>query len=165
MPLSGEQQILVLDEGTSSTRAVRYALDGTVLGSCSRELTQYYPGPGMVEHDASEIWERTLACAQEMVAAAGGADRIAAIGITNQRETVVAWDTRNGQPLGRAIVWQDRRTAELCQQLREAGHEEEVQRRTGLLLDPYFSATKMAWMLRNRPEVQEAGDRLAFGTV
>jgi glycerol kinase len=159
------QEILVLDSGTSSTRALRYGLDGRVRGCAQRELTQHYPAPGLVEHDAAEIWQKTLACAQEMVAAAGGADRIAAIGITNQRETVVAWDRSTGEPLARAIVWQDRRTADECEGYRQAGHEGEVQRRTGLLLDPYFSATKMGWLLRNDPAVGGAGERLALGTV
>jgi glycerol kinase len=165
MSQADEREILVLDEGTSSTRALRYAADGCVLGSAQRELTQYYPGPGLVEHDAAEIWDKTLACAREMVEQAGGPSRIAAIGITNQRETVVAWDRVTGEPLARAIVWQDRRTADTCEALRQAGHEPEVQRRTGLLLDPYFSATKMAWLLRHVPAVRDAGDRLAFGTV
>ncbi|GAA4023321.1 glycerol kinase GlpK [Sphingomonas swuensis] len=160
-----ERAILVLDAGTSSTRAILYAADGTVLGHCSRELTQHYPAPGLVEHDADEIWRHSLACAREMVAAAGGAERIAGIGMTNQRETVVAWDRATGAPLARATVWQDRRTADACEALREAGHEGLVQRRTGLLLDPYFSATKMAWLLANEPAVAKAGERLAFGTV
>lgn len=113
----------------------------------------------------TEIWERTLACARAMIERAGGAERIAAIGVTNQRETVVAWDRSTGKPLCRAIVWQDRRTDEQCQSLRAAGHEAVVQSATGLLLDPYFSATKMAWMLRNIEGAAELGDRLAFGTV
>ena len=161
----GEKVLLVLDEGTSSTRAILYTPGGAVVASCSRELTQHYPGLGLVEHDAADIWEHTLACAREMVARAGGAERIAAIGIANQRETVVAWDRITGEPLARAIVWQDRRTAGRCQALREAGHEPLVQRRTGLLLDPYFSATKMAWLLEHEPAVRQAGARLAFGTV
>ncbi len=156
--------ILVLDEGTSSTRAILYSADGSLLGSCARAIEQHYPAPGLVEHDAEELWGSTLACGREMVRKAGGADRIAAIGITNQRETVVAWDRSTGRPLYRAIVWQDRRTANVCARLREAGHEPLVQRKTGLLLDPYFSGTKMAWLAR-RPEVAEAGDKLAFGTV
>ncbi|WP_327752948.1 glycerol kinase [Sphingobium sp. SJ10-10] len=160
-----EPHILVLDEGTTSTRAMLYAPDGRRLGMTQAELTQYYPQPGWVEHDAAEIWEKTLACAREMVALAGGADRIAAIGITNQRETVVAWDRRTGQPLAPAIVWQDRRTADHCAALREAGEEGAIQRRTGLVLDPYFSATKMRWLLDHAPAVVEAGDALAFGTV
>ena len=159
------QRILVIDEGTTSTRAMLFGLDGAPVASAQRELTQHYPAPGWVEHDASEIWERTVAAAQEMVAEAGGPDRIAAIGITNQRETVVAWDRNSGEPLGNAIVWQDRRTADRCEELREAGHEPAIQSKTGLLLDPYFSASKMEWMLRQRPEVREAGHRLAFGTI
>ncbi|WP_313808198.1 glycerol kinase [Sphingobium sp.] len=160
-----ERRILVLDEGTTSTRAMLYAPDGRRLGMAQAEFTQYYPRPGWVEHDAAEIWDRTLACARDMVALAGGADRIAAIGITNQRETVVAWDRRTGQPLAPAIVWQDRRTADRCAALREAGQEGAIQRRTGLVLDPYFSATKMRWLLDHAPAVAAAGDALAFGTI
>ena len=159
--------ILVLDEGTASTRAMLFGLDGSLHGTAQRELTQHYPHSGWVEHDAGEIWSRTLECAREMIEAAGGAGRIAALGITNQRETVVAWDRTTGQPLARAIVWQDRRTAEFCTTLRDAGHEPAVQQATGLLLDPYFSATKMRWLLDHEPAVAEAAaaGRLAFGTV
>ena len=157
--------LLVLDAGTTSTRAMLFTPGGDRIAMAQADLTQYYPQPGWVEHDAAEIWLRTLDCARQMVDRAGGADRIAAIGITNQRETVVAWDRRSGDPLARAIVWQDRRTADRCAALREAGHERMVQARTGLLLDPYFSATKMRWMIDHRPEVAAAGDRLAFGTV
>lgn len=159
------EHILVIDEGTTSTRAMLFDLAGKCLATAQRELTQYYPQPGHVEHDAVEIWDKTLACAQELVKRAGGADRIAALGITNQRETVVAWDKRTGKPLGRAIVWQDRRTAGMCAALKNSGHEAIVQAKTGLLLDPYFSATKMRWMLENQREVREAGERLALGTV
>jgi glycerol kinase len=159
--------ILVLDEGTTSTRAMLFDASGQAIGSAQRELTQYYSQPGWVEHDAAKIWDRTFACAAEMVAAAGGAERIAAVGITNQRETVVAWDKATGEPLARALVWQDRRTAGLCERLREAGHEDVVRERTGLLLDPYFSATKMRWLLDNHAVVAEAAraGRLAFGTI
>ena len=139
--------------------------DGRPAGSAAQPITQHYPAPGRVEHDAAEIWSRTLAVAQQMVEAAGGTANIASIGITNQRETVVAWDRASGQPVGNAIVWQDRRTADRCAELRAAGHEPIVQSKTGLLLDPYFSATKMEWMLANRPGVRAAGDRLAFGTI
>jgi glycerol kinase len=139
--------------------------DGRPAGSAARPVTQHYPAPGEVEHDAGEIWAGTLACAQEMVEAAGGVGNIAAIGITNQRETVVAWDRVTGEPIGNALVWQDRRTADRCAELRAAGHEAAIQSKTGLLLDPYFSATKMEWMLANRPAVHAAGDRLAFGTI
>lgn len=160
-----DQFILVLDAGTSSTRAILYRPDGTIIGQSSRELTQHYPGPGLVEHDAAEIWTSSLHCAREMVARAGGAAKIAAIGITNQRETVIAWDRDTGEPLAPAIVWQDRRGADHCQSLKNSGHEEVVQRKTGLRLDPYFSATKMAWLLGHVPAVGQAGERLALGTV
>jgi glycerol kinase len=162
-----EQAILVLDEGTTSTRALLYAPDGQRLGMAQEELTQYYPAPGRVEHDAAEIWTKTLGCARRMVEQAGGADRIACIGITNQRETVAAWDRLTGEPLARAIVWQDRRTEPFCARLRDAGHEAQVQRQTGLVLDPYFSATKMRWLLDNEPAVASAAQdsRLALGTI
>jgi glycerol kinase len=162
--VSGEY-ILVLDEGTTSTRAIVYAVDGTILHLAQAELTQYYPEPGRVEHDASEIWEKTLSCARKVIGEAGGAERIAALGITNQRETVVAWDRTTGEPITRAIVWQDRRTAEACTRLRDAGHEAMLQERTGLVVDPYFSGTKMRWILDNVPAARELGDRLALGTV
>jgi len=157
--------LLVIDEGTTSTRALLFTPDGSIAGSAQHPLTQHYPAPGWVEHDATEIWDRSLAAARELIALAGGASNIAAIGITNQRETVVAWDRSTGEPLGPAIVWQDRRTADRCAELRAAGHEQLIQERTGLLLDPYFSASKMEWMLRNHPEVAEAGEKLAFGTI
>ena len=157
--------LLVIDEGTTSTRAMLFAPDGKCLGSHAAELTQYYPGPGLVEHDAGEIWRRSLECASAMVTQAGGADRIAAIGITNQRETIVFWDKTTGEPLAPAIVWQDRRSAPLCRKLKEAGEEPGVQARTGLLLDPYFSGTKIAWAMEHWPLLKAAGDRLAIGTV
>ena len=159
--------ILVLDEGTTSTRAMLFTPAGELRGTAQRELTQHYPRPGWVEHDAGEIWDKTLACAHEMVERAGGPERIAAIGITNQRETVVAWDRETGEPLARALVWQDRRTADFCEQLRSAGHEDAVREATGLLLDPYFSATKLRWLLDNEPAVAQAAKagRLAFGTI
>ncbi len=159
------EKTLVLDAGTTSTRAMLFAADGTMERVAQAELTQHYPRPGWVEHDAAEIWSETLRCAREI--AGGGADDIAAIGITNQRETVVAWDRGTGEPLARAIVWQDRRTADFCAALKEAGHEEHVQQRTGLLLDPYFSGTKMRWLLDNEGQVKAAAQagRLAFGTV
>ncbi len=158
-------KIIVLDEGTTSTRAMLFNGDGRLLGSAQRELTQYYPAPGLVEHDAAEIWDKSLACLLEMVAVAGGAAAVAAIGITNQRETVVFWDRDNGEPLARAIVWQDRRTADLCSRLKDAGHEATVQQKTGLLLDPYFSGSKIGWALEHWPELRAAGSRLAAGTI
>ena len=157
--------ILVIDEGTTSTRAMLFAKDGSCLGSAQRPLTQYYPAPGLVEHDAEEIWTLTLECAREMVQQAGGAQAIAGIGITNQRETVVFWDRRTGEPLARAIVWQDRRTAEMCEALKAAGSESDLQAKTGLLLDPYFSGSKIGWALENWPQLNAAGEHLAVGTV
>ena len=159
------EQILVLDAGTTSTRAMIFGIDGRMLRVAQADLAQHYPRPGWVEHDAGEIWDRTLACMREVVGEDAAA--IAAIGIANQRETVVAWDRASGEPLARAIVWQDRRTADVCAELRENGHEAEVQRRTGLVLDPYFSATKMRWMLDHDDSVAAAAEAgtLAFGTV
>ena len=166
MPRQGDL-ILVLDAGTTSTRAMVFDCAGPVHGLAQRELVQHYPRPGWVEHDAGEIWQATLAVAREAIAQGGGAERIACIGITNQRETVVAWDRTSGEPLARAIVWQDRRTADACAGLRAAGHEAAVQERTGLLLDPYFSATKLRWLLDHVPAVRDGAGagRLAFGTV
>ncbi|MFN8734089.1 MAG: glycerol kinase [Hyphomonadaceae bacterium] len=158
-------KILVIDEGTTSTRVMLFEADGTCLGSAQRPLTQHYPAPGLVEHDAEEIWTLTLACAQEMVAKAGGASAIAGIGITNQRETIVFWDKTTGKPLAPAIVWQDRRTADLCQALKDQGQEAIVQAKTGLLLDPYFSGSKIGWALTNWPQLKAAGDKLAVGTI
>ena len=158
-------RILVLDAGTTSTRAMLFDAAGKLEAVSQSELTQHYPRPGWVEHDAAEIWEKTLTCLREAVGENGGS--IAAIGITNQRETVVAWDRNSGAPLARAIVWQDRRTADFCAKLKEAGHESAIQRRTGLLLDPYFSGTKMRWLLDNDENVRAAAAQgtLAFGTV
>ena len=157
--------ILVLDAGTTSTRAMIFAGDGTMEAVAQAELTQHYPRPGWVEHDAGEIWDKTLKCAREVIGQ--DAARIAAIGITNQRETVVAWDRNSGEPLARAIVWQDRRTADFCATMKADGHEVMVQKRTGLLLDPYFSGTKMRWMLDHDAAVQAAAQNglLAFGTI
>jgi glycerol kinase len=157
--------ILVIDEGTTSTRAMVFAPDGTVRATHGAELSQHYPEAGRVEHDATEIWERTLACCRDAIEAVGGADRIAAIGITNQRETVVFWDKKSGEPLAPAIVWQDRRTAAMCRKLKDAGEEPGLQAKTGLLLDPYFSGSKIGWAMANWPQLKEAGDRLAVGTI
>lgn len=159
------ETLLVIDEGTTSTRAMLFAPDGTCLDSRAEELTQYYPARGLVEHDAGEIWTKTARCAQAMVDAAGGADAIAAIGITNQRETILFWDKATGEPLAPAIVWQDRRSAAICRDLKDRGEEPGVQARTGLLLDPYFSGTKIAWAMREWPQLREAGERLAIGTI
>lgn len=159
------QYILVIDEGTTSTRAIIFDLAGKCVADAALDLTQYYPQPGYVEHDAVEIWDKTLAVARQLVTDVGGPSMIQAIGITNQRETLVAWDKRTGEPLARAIVWQDRRTAPMCATLKHAGHEAMVQHKTGLLLDPYFTASKMAWALENLPQLAEVGANLALGTV
>lgn len=165
--MADQTQLLVLDAGTTSTRAMVFATDGRVLAEARQELAQFYPRPGWVEHDATEIWEATLACARSALDQVGGARAVAGIGITNQRETVIAWDKSTGHPLHRAIVWQDRRTADFCARLRKAGQEPDIQAKTGLLLDPYFSATKMRWLLDEVPAVAEAANqgRLALGTV
>jgi glycerol kinase len=160
-----DAHIIVIDAGTTSTRAMLFDAAGACLGSAQRALTQHYPAPGEVEHDAEEIWQATLACTQEMVALGGGAAAITAIGITNQRETVIFWDRESGAALAPAIVWQDRRTAERCAALKAAGHEPMVTAKTGLLLDPYFSATKIGWAMEHWPQLRAAGDRLAIGTV
>ncbi len=158
-------RLLVIDEGTTSTRAMLVDAGGRRLAMAQHPLTASFPQPGWVEHDPSEIWALTLSAARSMVTKAGGADRIAAIGISNQRETIVCWDRRSGDPLGPAIVWQDRRTADLCEQLKEKGVEPRLQAKTGLLLDPYFSASKIRWMLENWPQLGEAGGNLCIGTI
>jgi glycerol kinase len=155
-------RLLVIDEGTTSTRAMLFGADGTPLAVEQRALTQYYPRPGWVEHDAEEIWAESLACARAVL---GDPARIAAIGITNQRETIVFWSRRTGRVLAPAIVWQDRRTADACARLKADGREPLVQARTGLLLDPYFSASKIAWALDHWPQLREAREDLCVGTV
>jgi glycerol kinase len=158
-------RLLVIDEGTSSTRAMLFDTAGQCLGLAQNPLTTRFPQPGWVEQDAAEIWRLTLAVTRQMVARAGGASGVAGIGITNQRETLVCWNRLSGEPLCPAIVWQDRRTAAMCAALKEAGHEDALQAKTGLLLDPYFSASKIGWALRHWPQLKEAGDNLCVGTV
>ena len=157
--------LLALDQGTSSSRAVVFGRDGRPLAVAQRELTQHFPQPGWVEHDANEIWEGQIACAREALAKAGV--KVAAIGITNQRETVVLWDRKTGQPLHKALVWQDRRTAGFCEQLKAQGKEPRIRELTGLVIDPYFSATKLRWLLDNVDDARARAARgeLAFGTV
>jgi glycerol kinase len=158
--------LLVLDEGTTSTRAIAFDLSGAIVAQAGAPLTQFFPQPGWVEHDAAQIWAESLR-ALGAVAAQVGPARIAAIGITNQRETIIFWDRRTGEPIAPAIVWQDRRSADICEALRGEGLEPQVQSVTGLLLDPYFSATKIMWALANWPQVRAAADAgtLAIGTV
>ena len=142
--------ILALDQGTTGSTALVFDDAGRVAGRAYSEFPQHFPRPGWVEHDATDIWEVTRRVGHEALNAAGVDGRaLAGIGIANQRETVVAWDRSTGEPLHPALVWQDRRTAARCDQLREAGHEQLVRERTGLVLDPYFSGTKIEWLLRN----------------
>lgn len=160
--------ILALDQGTTSSRSIIYDEQLEVIASAQKEFTQHFPQPGWVEHDATEIWESVTSTALDAIAKAGikPAD-IAAVGITNQRETVVVWDRKTGLPVHRAIVWQDRRTGEAMNALRESGKEAFVQKRTGLLLDPYFSASKMRWILQEIPDGMKraAAGELAAGTI
>jgi glycerol kinase len=154
--------ILAIDQGTTGTTCIVFDAEGRIAGRAYREFEQHFPRPGWVEHDASEIWEVTRGVAREALDAAGvDGSGLAGIGITNQRETVVAWEPTSGEPLHRALVWQDRRTAARCDELREAGHEERFRERTGLVLDPYFSGTKIEWLVREGGVDPSA----AFGTV
>ncbi|MCG9032294.1 glycerol kinase GlpK [Laribacter hongkongensis] len=157
--------LLAIDQGTTSSRAMVFDRHSRVVARASRELEQFFPAPGWVEHDPDALWRDVEAVTREALAALPDGAAIAAIGLTNQRETTLLWNRRTGRPLHRAIVWQDRRTAPLCEQL--AGQAAMVQARTGLLLDPYFSATKLRWLLDTLPGAQEAACRgeLAFGTV
>lgn len=158
--------ILSIDQGTTGSTCLVVGDDGRILGRAYSEFTQHFPRPAWVEHDATEIWEVTRRVAREAVSAARDAD-IRGIGITNQRETVVVWDRQTLEPVHRAIVWQDRRTSAICQELKRAGHEDEVRRRTGLVLDPYFTATKLMWLLRENPELRSRAEAglLACGTI
>ncbi len=158
--------VLAIDQGTTGTTCLVVAQDGRVLARAYSEFTQYFPQPGWVEHDADEIWTVTRRVAREALEAASEAD-VRSIGITNQRETVVLWDRETLEPLHRAIVWQDRRTTPFCRALQDAGHEPEFRSRTGLVLDPYFSGTKIAWLLDSDPELRRrAGTgELAIGTI
>jgi glycerol kinase len=164
-----DRLILALDQGTTSSRAVLVDAEGRIVAQAQRELTQRFPRPGWVEQDPGEIWATQLQTAREVLdaGAASVIGRVAAVGVANQRETTVVWDRATGEPVAPAIVWQDRRTADACARLRLAGHEPLVRRRTGLLLDPYFSATKLRWILDAVPGAADrarAGE-LAFGTV
>jgi glycerol kinase len=159
--------ILAIDQGTTSTRAIAFDLDFNPRATAQIELQQHYPEPGWVEHDAEEIWAATLKVCRDAIDRVDGAENVAVIGVTNQRETTVVWDRATGAPVHKAIVWQDRRTADLCANLRESGHEPRVQATTGLLLDPYFSATKIAWILDRDPSLRARAENgeLAFGTI
>jgi glycerol kinase len=153
------QAILALDQGTTSSRAILFDVRGGVLAVAQREVRQFYPQPGWVEHDAQEIWRTQIEVAAECIGRVPGVE-VTAIGITNQRETTVVWDRATGTPVANAIVWQDRRTAAFCDELHAAGHEALFRARTGLVLDPYFSGTKLRWLLQHTTE-----QNLAFGTI
>lgn len=160
--------ILAIDQGTTSSRAIIFGPDRQILGSAQEEFTQHFPDSGWVEHDPEDIWQTVLSTCRQALANAGlGADQITAIGITNQRETALVWDRATGVPIHNAIVWQDRRTAKLCADLKAKGLEKKVSRRTGLLLDPYFSGTKVKWLLDNVKGARKRAKNgeLAFGTV
>ena len=163
-----DQYVLALDQGTTSSRAIIFDREGKLVALAQKEFKQYYPQSGWVEHDAKEIWSSQLSVATEVVAQAGlKASSIAAIGITNQRETTIIWDRATGQPIHPAIVWQDRRTAAYCDDLKKKGHDEEIKQKTGLRIDAYFSASKINWLLAHVPGARERAERgeLAFGTV
>lgn len=160
--------ILAFDQGTTSSRAIAFDHAGSIVGVAQAEFTQHYPQPGWVEHDANEIWDSQLNVARQLLAEQRlSAADVAAIGITNQRETVVIWDRQTGQPIHHAIVWQDRRTAGDCDRLRQAGHGPLVQQKTGLLIDAYFCATKIRWLLQHVPGARQRAEagQLAFGTI
>src|SRR3954468_16723220 len=162
------QAILALDQGTTSSRAILFDHGGHIVKVAQREFRQIYPKAGWVEHDPAEIWESQRGVAMEAVKAAGISSKdIAAIGITNQRETTVVWDRKSGQPIYNAIVWQDRRTAEFCDQLKSQGHEQLIQQKTGLVIDAYFSGSKVRWILDNVPGARDRAQKgeLAFGTI
>ncbi|MDE0862337.1 MAG: glycerol kinase GlpK [Rubripirellula sp.] len=162
------QVVMAFDQGTTSSRAILFDHSGSIVGVAQREFEQHYPASGWVEHDANEIWQTQLAVGREVLDQTGvSADDVVAIGITNQRETTVVWDRATGQPIANAIVWQDRRTAPYCDALREAGHSEQVQAKTGLLIDAYFCATKIRWILDNVPDARGRAERgeLVFGTI
>lgn len=160
--------ILALDQGTTSSRALIVGADGQVVGVGQQAFTQHYPQPGWVEHDPEDIWTSLQQAIATALASAGiFPSQLTAVGITNQRETIVAWDRNTGEPVAPAIVWQDRRTAALCDELRDAGHEPTFRKATGLRLDPYFSGTKLSWLLNSNPDLRnraEAGE-IAAGTV
>lgn len=162
-----DSYLLAIDQGTTSSRAIIFNARGESLYQAQKELTQHYPQNGWVEHDANQIWEDTLEVTKEVIKRAGGAKSIAALGITNQRETTIAWNRDTGELIYNAIVWQDRRTAKFCEELRGQGLEGTISEKTGLLLDPYFSASKIKWILDNVEGAQELADtgKLAVGTV
>ena len=163
-----EKYILALDQGTTSSRAIVFDKKGSIVSVAQKEFTQYFPNPGWVEHDPNEIWSTQAGVAAEAIAKKGlNVENVAAIGITNQRETVVVWDRKTGKPVYNAIVWQDKRTAQYCDELKDLGKSDLIREKTGLVIDSYFSATKVKWILDNVEGARkkaEAGD-LILGTI
>ena len=163
-----KKYILALDQGTTSSRSILFDTDGEIVSMAQREFPQIFPAEGWVEHDPLSIWSTQISVATEALLKIGGTwAEVAGIGITNQRETTIVWDRKTGDPVYNAIVWQCRRTADYCQKLTDAGYSENVKQKTGLLIDPYFSASKIAWILDNVDGARERAERgeLAFGTV
>ncbi|RLD67429.1 MAG: glycerol kinase, partial [Bacteroidetes bacterium] len=168
MSNSSNKYVLSLDQGTTSSRAIVFDKSGKMVGVAQKEFRQIFPQPGWVEHDPKDIWNSQNRVMHDALRNAGiGAGDLVAIGITNQRETALIWDRESGKPICNAIVWQDRRTSEFCDELKARGHKEMIQEKTGLVIDAYFSATKWRWMLENTPGAKEkaAAGKLALGTV
>ena len=163
--MSKQDYVLAIDQGTTSTRTIIFDRNAVEVASARQEFAQHYPQAGWVEHCPEDIWNDVLSTSRTALEKSGALERIAGIGITNQRETIVVWERATGKPIHRAIVWQDRRTAATCQTLREEGAEALVRERTGLLIDPYFSATKLAWLLDNVSGARARAEKgeLAFG--
>src|SRR4030081_3558484 len=160
--------VLAIDQGTTPSRAIVFRADISIAATAQQEFPQHFPASGWVEHEPEDIWTSTISTCREALKKAGvTAKDIAAIGITNQRETTVVWDRVTGQAIHRAIVWQDRRTADICAHLKSEGHEPAISAKTGLIIDPYFSGTKVAWLLDHVPGARARADRgeLLFGTV
>ena len=163
-----DQYILALDQGTTSSRSIIFDRKGSIVSSAQAEFQQIYPNAGWVEHDGNEIWSTQASTVAEAIAKAGiNGNNIAGIGITNQRETTLIWDRETGKPVYNAIVWQDRRTSDYCDKLKAEGHAQMIQEKTGLMIDSYFSATKIRWILENVEGVRERAEKgeLAFGTM
>ena len=164
--MASKDLVLAIDQGTTSTRAIVFSTAGEASATAQKALPQIFPADGWVEHDPEEIWSATVEVCRRVLAEVDS-ERLGAIGITNQRETAVVWDRKTGKPIHNAVVWQDRRGAPLCRKLIEAGHEPMIQQKTGLLIDSYFSATKIAWLLENVPDARARAEKgeLAFGTI
>jgi glycerol kinase len=167
MTLSSEKLLLAIDQGTTSSRAIVFDLHGSPVAAAQRPFSQIYPKDGWVEHNPEEIWQTVKDCVQSVLSEIGDVSRVATLGITNQRETTVVWDRNSGDPIGNAIVWQDRRGAGICRDLFASGYADVIQQKTGLIPDSYFSATKLQWILNASPEIRARAERgeLAFGTI